>query len=194
VFTRALQWSLSWTRSIQSTPPHPFSLRSSDSTKIKFMCVRRGFNRPLRVFHLGHKLTTRLCWYISGGFIDVDKRSIGSSRVRHLPSCVGDLSCAIPFLLFGYSLSLPLLIFPGPCRPSRVWALVQSCNLTTPRRPEDLIACYSTWIRRVHSNTSRNKGMDNLLETYFRVRQTLSRKLYKEICEMVILASILCWK
>jgi hypothetical protein len=28
VFTRALHWSLSWTRSIQSIPPHPTSLRS----------------------------------------------------------------------------------------------------------------------------------------------------------------------
>jgi hypothetical protein len=29
VFTRALQWSLSWARSIQSISPHPISLRSS---------------------------------------------------------------------------------------------------------------------------------------------------------------------
>jgi hypothetical protein len=28
VFTRALHWSLSWSRSIQSIPSHPFSLRS----------------------------------------------------------------------------------------------------------------------------------------------------------------------
>jgi hypothetical protein len=28
VFTRALHWSLSWARSIQSTPSHPISLRS----------------------------------------------------------------------------------------------------------------------------------------------------------------------
>jgi hypothetical protein len=28
VFTIALHWSLSWTRSIQSIPPHPLSLRS----------------------------------------------------------------------------------------------------------------------------------------------------------------------
>jgi hypothetical protein len=28
VFTRALQWSLSWARSTQSTPSHPTSLRS----------------------------------------------------------------------------------------------------------------------------------------------------------------------
>jgi hypothetical protein len=28
VFTRALYWSLSWARSIQSIPPHPISLRS----------------------------------------------------------------------------------------------------------------------------------------------------------------------
>jgi hypothetical protein len=28
VFTRALQWFLSWARSIQSIPPHPISLRS----------------------------------------------------------------------------------------------------------------------------------------------------------------------
>jgi hypothetical protein len=28
VFTRALHWSLSWARSIQSIPPHPISLRS----------------------------------------------------------------------------------------------------------------------------------------------------------------------
>jgi hypothetical protein len=28
VFTRAFHWSLSWARSIQSTPPHPVSLRS----------------------------------------------------------------------------------------------------------------------------------------------------------------------
>jgi hypothetical protein len=28
VFTRALQWSTSWARSIQSTPPHPIALRS----------------------------------------------------------------------------------------------------------------------------------------------------------------------
>jgi hypothetical protein len=27
VFTRAVQWSLSWARSIQSIPPHPLSLR-----------------------------------------------------------------------------------------------------------------------------------------------------------------------
>jgi hypothetical protein len=27
VFTRVLQWSLSWARSIQSIPPHPVSLR-----------------------------------------------------------------------------------------------------------------------------------------------------------------------
>jgi hypothetical protein len=28
VFTRALHWSLSWTKSIQSIPPHPICLRS----------------------------------------------------------------------------------------------------------------------------------------------------------------------
>jgi hypothetical protein len=28
MFTRALHWSLSWARSIQSTPSHPISLRS----------------------------------------------------------------------------------------------------------------------------------------------------------------------
>jgi hypothetical protein len=28
VFTRALHWSLSWARSIQSIPSHPISLRS----------------------------------------------------------------------------------------------------------------------------------------------------------------------
>jgi hypothetical protein len=28
VFTRAVHWSLSWARSIQSTPSHPISLRS----------------------------------------------------------------------------------------------------------------------------------------------------------------------
>jgi hypothetical protein len=28
MFTRALHWSLSWTRSIQSIPSHPMSLRS----------------------------------------------------------------------------------------------------------------------------------------------------------------------
>jgi hypothetical protein len=27
VFTRALHWSISWTTSIQSTPPHPISVR-----------------------------------------------------------------------------------------------------------------------------------------------------------------------
>jgi hypothetical protein len=40
MFTRALHWSLSWARSIQSIPSHPISLRST------FLLFRRGVVVP----------------------------------------------------------------------------------------------------------------------------------------------------
>jgi hypothetical protein len=48
VFTRALHWSLSWARSIQSIPPHPISLRSI-SILYSHLCL----GLPGGLFHSG---------------------------------------------------------------------------------------------------------------------------------------------
>jgi hypothetical protein len=48
MFTRALHWSLSWTRSIQFIPPHPISLKS-----ILILSSHLRLHLPIGFFHSG---------------------------------------------------------------------------------------------------------------------------------------------
>jgi hypothetical protein len=51
MFTKALHWSLSWARSIQSTPSHPISLRS-----ILILSSRLRLGLPSALFPSGFQL------------------------------------------------------------------------------------------------------------------------------------------
>jgi hypothetical protein len=59
VFTRALHWSLSWVRLIQSIPPHPVSLRS---TVILFSHPRLGLPSVLFLYGFPTKILYPFCF------------------------------------------------------------------------------------------------------------------------------------
>jgi hypothetical protein len=78
VFIRALRWSLSWVRTIQSIPSHPISLKMSRSVK----CMKKRSRWIRTVARYGHMLTAvrLVCPHSSTAYTQTGSNSVHSSE------------------------------------------------------------------------------------------------------------------
>jgi hypothetical protein len=99
VFTRALHWSLSWARSIQSIPSHPISLRSililSTHLRLDMYSFKNYFMFKNDI--IVHYDSLKLLWFI---FEDVIITLNFSQSVCSLISCVNRVTIFFTLMFF----------------------------------------------------------------------------------------------